>query len=134
MSVIIRFALDAKTLQPFATKWWDDGTGNLTQIVEDSKQLPSGVAPVTGAFPIAGMSAALAPIAGRGFNVALWPQFQGYVALERSFDNGSTWLPIDNYVQGPLTKVVEEPESGVLYRLNCLTADPSQTINYRLSQ
>jgi hypothetical protein len=73
------------------------------------------------------------------FNVALWGTFVGTVQLQRSFDGGTTWLPasfdgqgdIASYTQ-PISVVANEPEHGVLYRLNC-TAFTSGTINYRIS-
>jgi hypothetical protein len=95
-------------------------------------------APVTGTFGATGQSAAFAPISARPFNVSVWGTFSGSVQLERSFD-GSAWLPITAagmqlYVwSAPASEVAEEPEYGVLYRLNC-TAYASGTINYRMSQ
>lgn len=72
-------------------------------------------------------------------NVSLWGTFVGTVQLERSFDQGTTWLPITAggtqiYVwTAPASETFEEPEGGVYYRLNC-TAYTSGTINYRISQ
>jgi hypothetical protein len=73
------------------------------------------------------------------FNVALWGTFVGTVQLQRSFDGGVTWLPASFDGQGdiasytvPTSFVVNEPEHGVLYRLNC-TAFTSGAINYRIS-
>lgn len=99
---------------------------------------PSGRAPVAGTFGATGQSAAFSPICGRMFNVSVWGTFVGSVQLERSF-NGSTWLPITAAgVQlyawsAPASEPAEEPEYGVLYRLNC-TAYTSGTVNYRVSQ
>ena len=72
------------------------------------------------------------------FNMSLWGTFVGTVQLERSFDNGVTFLPLTALgtaitFTAPATEVFNEPESGVQYRLNC-TAFTSGTINYRLSQ
>ena len=80
-----------------------------------------------------------AQVYGRYLNVTLWGSFDAMVQLERSFDGGTTWHPCtDNAgtVQTwsvPMTIVIEEPEDGVLYRLNC-TAYTSGTVNYRVSQ
>lgn len=96
--------------------------------------------PVTGGFAAAGTSDALIITAGaRGFNVSLWGVFVADVQLERSFDAGSTWLPLTaaGYRIGvwsaPASEIFNEPEAGVLYRLNC-TARVSGTVNYRVSQ
>ena len=75
-----------------------------------------------------------------GFNFAVWGTFAGTVALERSFDGGTTWLPV--YYPGTTTAVsftapgngsLFEPEYGVLYRWDC-SAYASGTIHTRISQ
>jgi hypothetical protein len=99
----------------------------------------SGLQPVTGAFAAPGQSASFAPLAGRGFNISIWGTFSGTVQLERSFDAGSTWLPVTaNGTQlekftSAASEQWQEDEAGVLYRLNC-TALASGTADYRLSQ
>ena len=65
------------------------------------------------------------------------------VAIERSFDDGTTWTAISrdsagnpaSYATGTLgfNGTIEEPQPGVLYRLNC-TAYTSGTVTYRISQ
>lgn len=67
----------------------------------------------------------------------------GTVAIERSFDNGSTWQVASRDGQGNpasfatatngFNGLIEEPEDAILYRLNC-TAYASGTITYRISQ
>jgi len=63
----------------------------------------------------------------------------GLVNIERSFDGGSTWIvcnagpSLAQYPSGPVNTSWNEPERGVLYRLNCV-AYSSGTINYRISQ
>lgn len=99
---------------------------------------------LTGTFAATGQSASFLPdgVADglvRSFNISLWGTFVGTVQLERSFDNGTTWLPLTtngtqvNKYTAPCSEYVEESEVGVLYRLNC-TAYTSGTVNYRLSQ
>jgi hypothetical protein len=75
----------------------------------------------------------------RSFNLSIWGTFVGTVALERSFDGGTTWLnctksdgTANSFTSG-VSLICEEPEPGVLYRLNC-TAFTSGAINWRLSQ
>lgn len=90
----------------------------------------------TGTFTATGQSAD-ATFKGE-FNVSLWGTFVATVQLERSFDAGSTWLPVTALGTGitftaPATEVFSEPEAGVRYRLNC-TAYTSGTVNYRISQ
>lgn len=74
------------------------------------------------------------------FNVSIWGAFTGSVTLERTFDGGVTALPLSRDGAGaeatftaPASLVVDEAESGVLYRLNC-TSLTSGAANYRLSQ
>jgi hypothetical protein len=102
--------------------------------------------PVTGSFTATGQSESFRPdlrsihMLGATFNISIWGTFTGTIDLERSFDDGSTWLKCSRDSAGTSASftaaasvVVEEPEAGVLYRLNC-TAYTSGTINYRLSQ
>lgn len=99
----------------------------------------SGVDAVTGAFTATGQSGNFPPKAGRPFNVSVRGTFVGTVQLERSFD-GTNWFVASRDSAGtaaaytaPFSVVVEEPEAGVIYRLNC-TAYTSGTITYRMSQ
>lgn len=95
--------------------------------------------PVAGTFVATGTSSSFAPLPGRSFNVSLWGTFVGSVTLKRSFDGGTTWLPITALGSalyswsGPVSEQTQEDESGVLYRLEC-TAYTSGTVNYRVSQ
>jgi hypothetical protein len=89
-----------------------------------------------GTFTGTGQSATPSP--DGDFNVSLWGTFAATVQLERSFDAGATLLPV-TYVDGsalswsgPVSTTLSEPESGLLYRLNC-TAFTSGTVNYRIS-
>lgn len=101
-------------------------------------------APVTGTFVATGSSAPFSPenSVGNGvsapFNMSLWGTFVGTIYIERSFDNGATYLPITALgssvtFSAPASEVFEEPEAGVLWRLRC-SAYTSGTVNYRLSQ
>jgi hypothetical protein len=78
------------------------------------------------------------PFSGR-FNLALGPAaFTGTVQVERSFDGGATAHPctqggVVQLFTAPATEVLEEPEPGVLYRLNCITYTAGP-IAWRLSQ
>lgn len=58
------------------------------------------------------------------FNVSVSGSFTGSIAAERSFDGGSTWLPM-SYVDGSaitwiaqFSTILNEPEAGVYFRLN----------------
>lgn len=101
--------------------------------------MASGKTAVAATFTATGVSASFAPVSRRGFNVSLWGTFVGAVRLERSFDGGTTWLPLTAagialYAwTAPASEIAEEPETGVIYRLSC-TAFTSGTINYRVSQ
>ena len=79
------------------------------------------------------------PNANLGMNVSVWGTFVGTVQMQRSFDNGATWLPLTSggaatkSFTAPASEMWTEVEQGVAYRLQC-TAYTSGTINYRLSQ
>lgn len=105
---------------------------------------------VTGTFTATGQSASLNPYASarsttNAFNIVLWGTAVATVALERSFDNGTTWVKLyaggtqlyrwvyDGSTLVNISETAEEPEQGVLYRLNC-TAYTSGTLSYRISQ
>lgn len=69
--------------------------------------------------------------------------YTGSVQLECSFDGGSTWIVCNTTVDGtlaiwaagtPINITFGEPESQVLYRLNCTAFSASNPINYRISQ
>lgn len=97
---------------------------------------------VTGTFAAAGSSEAFGPEAqirrGR-FNVSIWGTYVATIKLERSFDDGTTWLVCskpdltDAAFTAPVTFAVEEPERDIQYRLTC-TSHTSGTVNYRMSR
>lgn len=99
---------------------------------------------VTGAFTASGQSgnktSGGVPRFKGVFNIAIWGTFVASIALEKSFDEGATWLPVGQggmsgaavVFTSPLTTQVFEPEGGMLYRLNCTWT--SGTANYRISQ
>jgi len=94
-------------------------------------------------FTATGQSSSFLPdgvddLISRPFNLSIWGTFVGTVQLERSFDNGVTWLPLTALgsslaFTAPCSETFTECEASVIYRLNC-TAYTSGTINYRLSQ
>jgi hypothetical protein len=99
---------------------------------------------VTGSHTATGSSASFAPESAQNrnssapFNFSLWGTFVGTVIVDRSFDGGTTWLPLTALgtsisFTAPCSEVFEEPEDGVIYRVRC-SAYTSGTINYRLSQ
>lgn len=98
-------------------------------------------APVTGSFTAAGQaSAAFAPMPGVPFDFDLNGVFAATVALQRSFDGGTTWntvaLPSSGAPLSTTSSVSSsyvENEGGVVYRFQC-TAWTSGTVTYRLSQ
>ena len=93
---------------------------------------------IAGSFAGTGASAAVA-VAGR-FNINLAGFGSATVKVERSFDDGSNWHVASRDAAGAeaaytanASLVADEPETGVLYRLNC-TAFSSGPIAYRISQ
>jgi hypothetical protein len=98
----------------------------------------TGGALLAGAFGATGQSASA--IFYGSFNVSLWGTFVGGAQLERSFDGGTTWLPVSANTGGtvlgwtvPFSGTWTEVEHTVAYRLNC-TAYTSGGLNYRVSQ
>lgn len=72
------------------------------------------------------------------FNLTLYGSFVASVTLQRSFDGGTNWINASLDTAGTyatyttaITVVANEPEPGVLYRLNCTYT--SGTVNYRIS-
>ena len=93
-----------------------------------------------GTFAATGRSAAPHARVRGTYNVSVWGVFSGTVRLERSFDGGTTWIPVSRDSSGndasftaPCGITGFEPEDGVLYSMNC-TAYVSGTINFRISQ
>jgi hypothetical protein len=100
-------------------------------------ELANGV--LTNSFTATGQSATLFVTGARGINCTVWGTFVGTIRPERSFDGGTTWFTIKKDTAGTDLSftaadslVIDEPENGVLYRMNC-TAFASGTINCRLS-
>lgn len=101
------------------------------------------MAAVTGSFTATGNGTAATPNKhGRNpekVNVSVSGTFVGTAVLERSFDAGTTYIPVlrpggntaVSYT-APSSEVLEEPEKGVLWRLRC-SAYTSGTIDYRIS-
>lgn len=96
------------------------------------------------AFAVLSFATAVAAQSGaivlRGpWNLSIWGTFTGLsLRIERSFDAGTTWLPLTNSgviiaYSGAASEVGEAPEDGVLYRIN-VTGIASGTVNARLSQ
>lgn len=91
---------------------------------------------VTGTFT--GTTASTSINVVGGFNVAVWGTFSATVAVQKSFDGGTTFIPVLDDTQTPVAFTqssafeFSEVELGVLYRLNCGTF-VSGTVNYRMS-
>ncbi|CAH2606421.1 conserved protein of unknown function (plasmid) [Rhodovastum atsumiense] len=102
--------------------------------------IPDGAAnKITGTFTAAGAADKSVACSGR-FNVSIWGTFVATVVIERSFDGGSTFLPLSTDAYGtavaltvPCSLVIDEPEAGVIYRLRC-TSWTSGSVNWRISQ
>lgn len=96
-----------------------------------------GIVFLTGNFTGTGQSAS--QVVKGYYNFSLWGTFSATARLERSFDGGTTWIPVSldalgdyvSYTQ-PVSVTGFECENGVLYRVND-TAYVSGTVNYRLS-
>jgi hypothetical protein len=96
------------------------------------------IALVAGSFAGTGQSAPVA-IHGRA-NVSLSGIETATVQIERSYDNAVSWKVASRDGAGAPAEyeadadvVIDEPERGILYRLNC-TAHSAGTVVYRISQ
>ena len=87
------------------------------------------IRPVTGSFTGTGTSNAFT--SRGGFSMSLSGFGSATVVLERSFDEGSTWLNVESFTTDAERRV-DEPNSDVFYRFEC-TVYSSGTIAYRLS-
>jgi len=97
------------------------------------------MAVVAGTFVATGASAHLTIETGdrrasAEFNILLAGAGAGdTVQLERSFDGGSTFYLVKEYDAIDANEVGAEPETGVLYRLNCTALAVAGPVTYRLS-
>jgi len=90
------------------------------------------VGSVTGTFAATGDSAEVELVGP--INLSLTGTWVATVKLQRSFDDGVTFLDVASYTANAEELGAKvEPESGVLYRLSC-SAYTSGTVTYRLSQ
>ncbi len=88
--------------------------------------------PVTGTFTSTANSAAFTPARGY-FNISISGTFSSSIQLQRSFDQGTTWLNRNAVITAGQQTVIHEPESGVQYRFaNTWTSGTS--VIYRMSQ
>ncbi len=67
------------------------------------------------------------------FNLSISGTFVATVTLDRSFDNGVTWIIMDTFTEGFSSPTKEEPENNVIWSLNC-SAFTSGTVTFRISQ
>jgi len=64
------------------------------------------------------------------YNLSIWGTFVATIELQRSFDDGATWL-VAKQVTTPFEGVGIEVEAGVLYRVSVVSYT-SGIVNYRL--
>ena len=95
------------------------------------------IALVAGTFTATGNGLSV-PLYGN-FNYTLSGTWVGTVVLERSYDDGVSWVTTSkpDLTPASFTAVIDgvglEPEAGVLYRWRC-SVFTSGTIEYRLSR
>jgi len=66
-------------------------------------------------------------------NLSVSGTFSATVTAQRSFDNGSNWLDVEQYTSG-IEKVLDNVERAVLWRVGVKTGDYSSgTVEARLS-
>jgi hypothetical protein len=115
----------------------DNSDGTYSDTIAIIGGAASGLAPVIGTFNATGTSIAFSPHAMRSFNISLWGTFVANIVLERSFDGGTTWLPVRMLpaysFNAPMSDTFQDGEYGNQYRFNCASYI-SGTVNYRISQ
>ncbi len=89
------------------------------------------MAELTGTFTGTGTSSATGIQGYYNVSLAGVTAATATVQLQRSFDNGTTWLVVESYT-ADAEQVKHNPEFGVQYRYEC-TAHTSGTVTYRLS-
>ena len=115
---------------------WDDIQAPVVAAGQAARPIPLYVV-AEGSFSATGNGDAVVMIGS--FNVTLWGTFSATILLERSFDAGTTWIPV-SFPDG--TKIAYtaagsgawgEVESGVYYRLRC-SSYSSGTAHWRISR
>jgi hypothetical protein len=91
-----------------------------------------GTKPVTGTFTGTANSAAIDTNRGY-FNISISGTFNSSVQLQRSFDQGSTWLDVGAAITAASEQVIHEPEADVQYRFSNTWTSGTSVI-YRISQ
>jgi hypothetical protein len=93
---------------------------------------------ITGALVATGEDAQEITLYGV-FNFAVWGTFVGTIQVEKTYDAGTTWIPVYSPFTGgalaltaPGSVSIGEGERGVSYRAHC-TQYVSGTLNYRFS-
>lgn len=94
--------------------------------------------PLESTFTSSTQSSSFRAAAHKPFNISIKGTFSATIALERSFDGGTTWWPV-TYPDGTAITYTgavstnwEESEDEVFYRLKCTYT--SGTVTFRLSQ
>lgn len=115
---------------------WDDAQAPVVRPGLRSRPISAAVL-ASGTFTGTGAGAAV-QIAG-AFNISVWGNFVGAVRLERSFDGGTTFIPVA-FPSGTLLSFTTptsgswgETELGVSYRMYC-TALSSGLAQWRISR
>lgn len=83
--------------------------------------MPQAGATVTGSLGADGRGTVFQPIANKPFNLFLTGSFTATATVQRSYDNGVTWLTVtkpdltDAAFTAPINLVISEPEALCLY-------------------
>lgn len=132
--------LDAVSGQQLGVQSWDDPFAPITPAGQRASPYTSGGGVVlAGTFTATGTSAAIG-LSG-DFNFSLSGTFQASIVLEKSFDGGTTWIPVSldgtglpvSLVSQGASIVTQEIEAGMLYRVNC-SSYASGSAFWRISQ
>lgn len=132
--------LDAVSGAQLGSQSWDDQFAPITPAGQRaSPYTAGGGVALAGTFTEAGTSSAI--VLYGDFNFSLRGTFAATIVLEKSFDGGTTWIPVSldgtgspvSLVSQGASIVTQEVEAGMLYRVNC-PSYASGSAFWRISQ
>lgn len=115
---------------------WDDIQAPVVAAGQAARPIPFHVV-AEGVFSATGAGEAVVMVGA--FNITLWGTFSATIAFERSFDAGTTWIPVAFPDGTPITYTAPgsgswgEIEAGVYYRLRC-SSYTSGAASWRISR
>lgn len=127
---------DTATGEVQGTQTWDALQAPVLKLGQSARPIPDNVI-ASGIFSGTGPDTAVLMLGA--FNISIWGTFVATIEFERSFDGGTTWIPVC-FPDGtpirffaPKSGAWAEIEAGVYYRVRC-SAYTSGAANWRISR